>query len=244
MPIAATVSPAARSRAATSPSVSIGHAPDVVGVVLDPAGLREVLRELAVRRVHAALPRSSTANARTPVVPASIAITTGHQLSPSASAWTQRVGCDLGARRGRAATTRSATVRCAGSPSRLQPAARAAGAVSAATTIALRIARRTPCATGGRVKNPHDAATGASAVGEHREVEVTRRRAAVVADRHARSTRAAPGARADRHRRVRGVIRSRNRTRGPAAPEIQPSAAVPPNMFRSARRQRGRIGQP
>src|SRR5262245_63941886 len=30
--------------------------PDLVGVVLDPPGLREVLRELAIRRAHAVAP--------------------------------------------------------------------------------------------------------------------------------------------------------------------------------------------
>jgi len=44
--------------------------PDLVGVVLDPAGLREVLRELAVGR------GDDRAVDRTPVVPASMAITT------------------------------------------------------------------------------------------------------------------------------------------------------------------------
>ena len=50
MPIAATVSPALDLVAATSASVVCTRLPDVVGVVLDPARPREVLRELAVRR--------------------------------------------------------------------------------------------------------------------------------------------------------------------------------------------------
>ena len=47
MPIAATVSPAP-TRSTTSASVGRHRCPDLVGVVLDPAGLREVLGELPV----------------------------------------------------------------------------------------------------------------------------------------------------------------------------------------------------
>ncbi len=63
MPIAATVSPSSASaRRRPRASVSSVTAPDVVGVVLDPARLREVLRELAVRPTRAAGPSPSTAN--------------------------------------------------------------------------------------------------------------------------------------------------------------------------------------
>ena len=86
MPIAATVSPSPRARGRDLGERRERRVPDVVGVVLDPARLREVLRELAVRRRARAGRRSSTASVRTPVVPASIARTTAISAAAVAGA--------------------------------------------------------------------------------------------------------------------------------------------------------------
>ena len=83
------------SRPATSSSVSRTSVPDLVGVVLDPAGPGEVLGELAVGQVDTR-PASSTTRARTPVVPASTAMDHGRRRRA----------------RGTVATPRGARVRC------------------------------------------------------------------------------------------------------------------------------------
>ena len=75
MPIAAIVSPASRSSAADLAERLDRHPPDVVGVVLDPARAAGSAAGTRGTSGRAARPSSSTANARTPVVPASIAMT-------------------------------------------------------------------------------------------------------------------------------------------------------------------------
>ena len=74
MPIAATVSPGVGElRLRPRPSVSSVARQISSGVVLDPARLREVLRELAIRPRRAGCRARRPRTARTPVVPASIA---------------------------------------------------------------------------------------------------------------------------------------------------------------------------
>ena len=66
----------ASTAATTSPSVSCTDAPDLVGVVLDPARAAGSAAGTPGRRTARRTPSASTATVRTPVVPASIARTT------------------------------------------------------------------------------------------------------------------------------------------------------------------------
>ena len=75
MPMAATGSSSAGAQLAQRGPHRV---PDLVGVVLDPARPGEVLGELPVGPGLGRAPASSTARARTPVVPASMAMTIGH----------------------------------------------------------------------------------------------------------------------------------------------------------------------
>ena len=63
------------SATAARPSVAGDGLPDLVGVVFDPAGLGEVLGELAVRRAERSSAVRRWRTSRTPVVPASMAMT-------------------------------------------------------------------------------------------------------------------------------------------------------------------------
>ena len=79
MPIAAT----GWSSVARSSRQGGGHGrPDLFRVVLHPTGTREVLRELPVAGARSGRRPPPTAMARTPVVPASRAITTRHAHRP------------------------------------------------------------------------------------------------------------------------------------------------------------------